>query len=84
MSYEVVVVGKRNGRRYSYRESLAVPLAFAVGRLERLTDQQIQHHLSDLVAEIQRRSNAVLRQAEIAATCGGYDPFASQFNGAAA
>ncbi len=84
MSYDIVIVGKRNGRRYSYRKPLLVPLAFAVGRLERLTDQQIHHHLSELLAEIQRRSNAVLRQAEVAAKCGGYDPFASQFKGAAA
>ena len=74
----IVAIGRRDGQRYADRLPLNVPLDLALGRLEELSDLQVREALNDLAAEQERRATASARHAEIAAACGGYDPFASQ------
>lgn len=79
-SYEtyVVEIGHQQGKRYARRTALKITLDHALGRLERLSDLQLREALQDLQVEQERRVAEAQHQAEVAAKCGGYDPFASQ------
>ncbi len=37
---------------------IKVPLALALGQYEKLTDEQVREHISDLLTEVRRRRNS--------------------------
>jgi hypothetical protein len=77
----IIVNGRNQGRPYSTRRPLNVPLDLATGNIESLSDLQLRDTISDLQAEQQRRSTAATRRAAVQAKCGGYDPAQSQHLG---
>lgn len=74
----IVVIGRRDGVRYADRKPLNVPVDHATGSLKGLSDLQLREAAQDLAVEQERRNEEAQRHSEVAAKCGGYDPFASQ------
>ena len=72
-------IGRHQGKRYANRRELKVPFDLAVGRYERLSDLQLREAIADLQEAQQRKTEEAQHRSEVAAKCGGYDPFASQF-----
>jgi hypothetical protein len=77
----IIVNGRNQGRPYSTRRPLNVPLDLATGNIESLSDLQLRDTISDLQAEQARRLAAVARRTKVAAACGDYDPNQSQHRG---
>lgn len=70
----IVVIGTTDGRRDARRLPLNVPLAWATGNYERLSDRAINDMVKDLQHEQHRRAGTL-------AQLGGWDPNKTQFRG---
>jgi ACT domain-containing protein len=77
----IVEIGHKQGRRYSKRHPLHIPLDVATENYEALSDLEIRNVINDLTAEQLRRTAKAVREADVAAACNGYDPAASQHRG---
>lgn len=73
----VVVIGRREGKRYAERKPLNVPVALATGRYEELSDLQLREFTNDAIAERERRDTAEQQRADNQAALGDWDPWAA-------
>jgi hypothetical protein len=67
----IIVTGVRDGERTTERRPLNVPLAWAEGRYEDLSDRAIHDMVKDLQHEQHRRAGTLSR-------LGGWDPDKTQ------
>jgi hypothetical protein len=67
----IVVTGTQNGKRTARRYPLNVPLPWARGQYERLSDRAINDMVKDLQHEQHRRAGTL-------AALGGWDPDKTQ------